>query len=193
MAGRPKAFDPEETLEKAVDLFWLQGYEATGLKQLLTHMGIGYQSLYDTYGNKHDVFVKALKQYDAFTRQRLQQHLEAPGSALQNIHQVIQSWEERATEPGFRGCFISLSIAELGLHDPEVAAITRRHLESTEALFFDTLERARAAGELTTETPSRALARYLVHTVRGLEVLGKAGMDKEVIQDIIKIVRATVT
>ena len=192
MAGRPRLFDPNTALEEAMKLFWLNGYEATGLQSLLKKMGIGYQSLYNTYGNKHSLYLEALRRYDEWTRGRLKDVLEAPGSPLEHIHQVMKSWVSRAGDPGYIGCFISVSVAELAIHDEEVAEITRRHLSGVESMFRAALKRASDAGELTTDLSSRELARFLVHSVRGLEVLAKAGMGSAVIEDVVKVVLSVV-
>ncbi len=61
--GPEKQFDPEEALKKAMKLFWAQGYAATGMAELQSAMGIGRKSLYDTFGNKRQLFIKTLQLY----------------------------------------------------------------------------------------------------------------------------------
>lgn len=192
MAGRPRGFDPDQALEEAMQLFWFQGYEATGIKALLDRMGIGYQSLYNTFGNKRELYLETLRRYDTWTRGRLQGVLEARGSPLDNVRKVMRSWIGRASDPDYIGCFVGVSIAELAIHDEEVASITRGHLESVEELFYAALVRARDAGELTTDIPPRKLARFLVHSVRGMEVVAKAGVGPEAIEDIVDTVLSVV-
>ncbi len=59
MSPRHKAFDPSTVLNEAVDVFWTQGYEATSVQDLVDHMGINRFSMYDTFGNKHELFMSA--------------------------------------------------------------------------------------------------------------------------------------
>jgi len=191
MAGRPKSFDPEVALERAMELFWLQGYEATGLKQLLPHMGIGYQSLYDTYGNKHSLYVQALKRYSQQGIERLQEQLEAPGSPLGNIRRVVERWEDRAARAPKRGCFVNNSVAELSQHDPVVAEVAQAHLTQVEAAYRQALERAQAAGELSAGAGPQALARFLVMAAQGLILMGQANVGREALHDMVQVILST--
>ena len=184
MAGRPKAFSRDEVLTKAMDLFWSQGYTATGLRDLLDHLGIGRQSLYDTFGSKHALFVEALRLYDQQVTQQTEQMLEAPGSPLQNLRATVRAWSTNATAPPCRGCLINNSITELSLHDPAVADVVRGHLRRLEAVLQRTLERAVAAGELPPDTDVRMLARFFTNTCQGMIVMGKAGMGRAALEDV---------
>ena len=76
--ARPKAFDVERALDRAVEVFWTRGYEATSLCDLLEHMEIGRQSLYDTFGDKHGLFLAALERYRRAMSQSLLGALERP-------------------------------------------------------------------------------------------------------------------
>ncbi len=82
MKGRPREFDREEALGQAMDLFWSQGYEATGVADLCDRMGLGRQSLYNTYGDKESLFAEALEHYDRVQLQPMVDALESPGSVI---------------------------------------------------------------------------------------------------------------
>ena len=66
--ARPKEFDQDKALDKAMTLFWQKGYEATSIQDLVDHLGIGRRSLYDTFKSKHDLFIAALDRYQALNR-----------------------------------------------------------------------------------------------------------------------------
>ncbi|NEO92378.1 MAG: TetR/AcrR family transcriptional regulator, partial [Moorea sp. SIO3G5] len=90
MVGRKLEFDREEALEKAMDLFWSKGYNATGLNDLLKHMGIQRQSLYNTFGSKHALFLEAVQNYGQTVVCCIEQRLNEPGSPLENIRNLIR-------------------------------------------------------------------------------------------------------
>ena len=83
--GPSKQFDTEVALEQAMKVFWAYGYEATSLSELLKRMGIGKKSLYDTFGNKQSLFLKALEHYAHTNIRDLRTRLEAEGSPLGNL------------------------------------------------------------------------------------------------------------
>ena len=169
--GPAPQFDRQEVLRKAMELFWDQGYESTGMAQLVDHVGIGRQSVYNTFGDKHSLFLEALRAYDQEFLARLTQMLEGPGSPLGNVRGVFQMWEQMATDGDFKGCLLANASAALGRHDPAVAEALAEAYERLEGVFARTLERAREAGELRPNVQPRDLARLLVNIGQGLAVL----------------------
>lgn len=193
MAGRPKAFDREAALARAMELFWVQGYQASGLKDLLDHMGIGRQSLYDTYGSKRDLFVEALRAYVQVNVTLHRDILDTPGAPMENIDRVLNFWKWAATQEDARGCMLNNSIIELRRADDEAAQVVNSHVQQIEDALRDTLARAAKAGDLPPEADTRTLARFLVHTAHGLFVMGKAGVEEAYLDDIIRVARAALT
>ena len=185
MAGRPKAFDPDVALERAMNLFWRQGYEATGLQALLDAMQIGRQSLYDTFGGKRALYQQALLRYDRWRLGQVRHILEQPGSPLGNVRGLIEMWGAMASSQPFKGCLVHNTVVELGQHDAEWAEAARAHFLTLEALILDALQRARAEGEVppTMDLPRRA--RGVIVTFLALLALGKANMDAAFIQDVV--------
>ncbi len=187
MAGRKLEFDREEVLEKAMDLFWTKGYKATGLKEILEHVGIQRQSLYNTFGCKHELFLEAIRHYGNTSMRRFEEWLEEPGSPLGNIRNLFRFLAEEAANPQYRGCMLANTIMELAPHDPavaqEVSLLTRR----MEKAFERAIERAVAAKELPADTNSRQLARFLYHVVLGFNVRGKANPGRSYIDDILEV------
>ena len=169
--GPAPQFDRQEVLRKAMELFWEQGYEETGMTQLLEHVGIGRQSLYNTFGGKHDLFLEALEAYDHGFLQTMVEVLEAPGSPLGNLRRVFGLWESMVSSGEFRGCLYASASASLGRHDREVAKVLENSYKRIEGAFARTLERAKEQGELRPEIDAEDLARLLVNTGQGLAVL----------------------
>ncbi len=191
MAGRPRTFDPDTALSKALDLFWAQGYAATNTRDLVKTMGVSWQSLYNTFGNKHDLFLQALRRYDHETLERTRTVLEASDTPLANLQRLVRLWGTHVTTPAFQGCFMNNTVAELGARDEAVASIAQTHFQKFETLLKTALERAVADGSIREDANTEALARFLVGTSQGLIVLGKAGAPAETIDDIVEVAIST--
>ncbi len=188
MSGRPREFDRDEVLDKAMRLFWEQGYDATGIAQLGEHLGIGRQSLYATFGDKQTLFREALQRYGDQIIADVVSKLDAAGSGLENIHKVLDMWESNAARKNFCGCLVTNSISELGVREPELATILKHKLDRLEAAFSRALKRARENGEISSGVDTRAMARMLVNTGQGLAVAGKVA-DGAYARDVMKATR----
>ena len=178
--GPAKQFDREQVLEDAMQLFWKQGYEATGMTQLLEHVHIGRQSLYDTFGDKRGLFVEALAHYFRTRMGPMMAQLRAPGSPMGNVEKVVGMMEQMAGGEGFHGCFVGNSAAEFAATDPEMADRLASYFRTVEDAFEDAFVRARDAGEISKDVVPRDLARVFVHTMQGVAVVSQALRDPEI-------------
>ena len=185
--GRPTEFDRNEALEKAMGLFWRNGYEATGLTDLTREMGIGRQSLYNAFGDKHSLFLEAVTHYVSLNSQPLIRILQAPGSGVGNIRKALEAVVSFTTSGECRGCLVTNSIVELAPHDDEVAEVVRSAVNRMEKAFKATLDRALVSGEVSADTDTRAVARFLNNTLQGMVVLGKASASKAALKDVVKV------
>lgn len=187
MVGRKLEFDREEALEKAMNLFWFKGYNATGLNDLLNHMGIQRQSLYNTFGSKHALFLEAIRYYSDTVVRSLEQQLDAPGEPLENIRNLLKTLAENAARPQYRGCLVANTIMELAPHDKAVEEAVGIVVRQLEQAFERALKKAVVAGELSASTNPRELACFLYHVVLGINVRGKASLSCSSIDDILKV------
>lgn len=184
--ARPKEFVPDEVLGKAMDVFWRKGYEATSVEDLVSHMGINRGSLYETFGDKHQLFCAAL---DRYCRELMGSRFTAltrsasPLRALREFFQYVVT--VAGTEAAKRGCLVTNSAMELAPHDQATGKRISMALSWVEDRFYDTLVRARAAGELDQSKDLRALARALTCLHQGLAVMVKAGADKKTVRDAV--------
>ncbi|MFE9043949.1 TetR/AcrR family transcriptional regulator [Streptomyces sp. NPDC012421] len=183
--ARTKEFDPEAALQAALDLFWARGYEATSMADLVEHLGIGRASIYATFGNKHELYLKALDRYLESRDPGLVEELSAPGPALPAVRTLVRRFAAEATAEGLRltGCFVTNSAAELAPRDPVVARRVELSWEQIETLLHSALTRARAQGELPEDRDPRALARMLLVLLQGIRVVGKASTDPARVRD----------
>ncbi|NEQ46789.1 MAG: TetR/AcrR family transcriptional regulator [Leptolyngbya sp. SIOISBB] len=171
--GPDKQFDTEVALEKAMEVFWAHGYEASSLSELLKSMGIGKKSLYDTFGNKQSLFLKALEHYAHITIRDVRARLSAEGSPLANLKQLLKDWHGVNSRSGSCGCMFGTNIADFNTEDEAIAKVMRGYLQQLEDVLAATLTRAQAQGELSVEANPRDLARLLLCTAQGMALLSR--------------------
>lgn len=183
--ARTKEFDPEAVLQSALELFWRRGYEATSMADLVEHLGIGRASIYATFGNKHELYLKALDRYNENRDSGLLCELSQPGPPLPAVRAVVRRFaaEANADDRRFQGCFVTNTAAELGAHDPAAARRVEASWGHIETLLRSALMRAQAQGELAADRDPRALARMLLVLMQGLRVVGKASNDPGRVRD----------
>ncbi|MFG2950338.1 TetR/AcrR family transcriptional regulator [Streptomyces adustus] len=177
--ARSKEFDPDATLDAALELFWQRGYEATSMADLVERLGIGRASIYATYGNKRDLYLKALERYGETRDPLLLRELSQPGPALPAVRAVVLRFaaEAGAEDSRTRGCFVTNTAAELAPHDAAAARRVELSWEHLETLLHSALVRAQAQGELPAHREPRTLARMLLVLMQGLRLVGKVSAD----------------
>jgi TetR/AcrR family transcriptional repressor of nem operon len=178
MAGPNKQFDQDEALNKAMQLFWEQGYEATSVQDLVDAMGINRASLYQTFGNKQELYLKSLDRYAVQILDQVRWRLLEPGTPLTNLRDLFVHVIEQSLEGKMRGCLINNTAVELGPHDAKLAEKIREIWLQFEALFADRLERAIKQHQLPANTDPHQLAKVLNINLQGLMVKTKANSEK---------------
>lgn len=186
--GRPKEFNQEEALDKAMKVFWQQGYEATSVQDLVEHMGINRGTLYTNFGLKHELFLAAIDRYiDIMVVQRLTA-LDKPGSVKKAIKALFKGLVQSAVGKDYgMGCFVTNSATELLPHDPEVCTRIANSLLLVEKAFIKAIIRGQANGEIAWDKDPRALARYLTSSIQGLRVMSKTAPTRAKMQDVVKL------
>ena len=180
--ARTKEFDPGVVLERALDLFWRRGYEATSMADLVEHLGIGRASLYATFGGKHDLYLKALERYVQTRDPDPVELLSQPGPALPAVRALVELYAEDSIRDR-RGCLIVNAAAERLPDDEPVARFVEASWTGLETALTSALIRARAQGEISAESDPRALARFVLVFAQGLRVMGKGGGDPARVRD----------
>lgn len=183
--ARTKEFDPDAALRSALELFWRRGYEATTMADLVEHLGIGRASMYATFGNKRELYLKALDRYNEYRDPNLLRELSQPGPALPAVRTVVRRFAVEASSGDGRlnGCFVTNTAAELGARDPEAARRVEASWNHIETLLYSALTRAQAQGELPAGRDPRTLARMLLVLMQGLRVVGKVSADPDRVRD----------
>jgi TetR/AcrR family transcriptional repressor of nem operon len=176
--ARTKEFDPDVALRKAMELFWLRGYEATSMADLVEHLGIARASIYATFGGKRDLYLKALDRYGELGQSDLLSGLSQPGPALPAVRALVMRYStESANDSERRGCFVVNAAVELAPRDPAATRRVQASWDYVETALTAALMRAKAQGELAQDKDPQALARYLLVFMQGLRVMGKAATE----------------
>lgn len=189
--ARPREFDANDALERAMDVFWTRGYAATSLVDLTDAMGISKSSLYETFGNKRDLFLAALDHYAQSRVGQMVAVLEGDRPGREAIAAVLATLVERALAGRTRsGCFLANCASEVAPHDPDTRRLVAAALGRMERAFHSAVARAQAEGAIAPGRNARALARFLVAVANGLQVLGKAGFGRETLENVVGVALA---
>ncbi len=179
---RPKEFNPDDAIEKAMQVFWHKGYEATSMEDLLSAMDLNRGSLYDTFGDKRQLFLKVLDRYCTTVVGSKFSLLDQPGPALPTLRRFITGMIEGAlADPQRRGCLIANTVMELAPHEKDIAGTLRQAQKTAEDTFFRVLVRAKQQGELNNQKDPRTLACFLTTMMQGTIVMIKAGAPAEAV------------
>ena len=185
---RPREFDADDALERAMRVFWAKGYESTSLNDLCNATGLGRSSLYAAFGDKHTLYLQALDHYEDASAARMAAALAGPQPFREAIAAVVERMiEDIVAGPGRRGCLIGNCAAEMARNDRTAAARVRRSLERIEAAIRDAVESARKRGEFAARADVDALARFLTAGIQGLRLVGKANPDRAALDDIASV------
>ncbi|MBN9671186.1 TetR/AcrR family transcriptional regulator [Roseibium aggregatum] len=183
--ARPREFDPDEAMDKAMRLFWDVGYEEASLNDLLRVMQITRGSFYKAFQDKNAVYLAALDRYNERVVSGTVGYLTDPnmGSGRARILGLFSKVAEAAHKDGDRlGCFLCNALVDKAAADRQAEAKLQAMVRRLENAFF------RAVGELpeVDETRARETARGLLSAYFGLRVLGRAGLSREMAGDCIR-------
>ena len=170
MAGRRRLFEETEVLEKAMNVFWKKGYEATSTEDLLSAMDLNKGSLYNTFNSKKDLFIKVVDHFGDFLINTLEHNIQAEPNALDGIKNVFRNICNDTPEDRERGCFLGNSVSELSNIDEDMERKAILRLKSMQSLFERHLQRAQEQGDIDTGSDIRKQALHLVNLWNGLYV-----------------------
>ncbi|MBO7746360.1 TetR/AcrR family transcriptional regulator [Paenibacillus sp. MWE-103] len=180
---RPREFDQELALDKAMELFWSQGYERTSIQDLVEHTGVHRGSLYDTFGDKNQLFLTCLDRFRQSASARFKM-LEGPGEPKEMLVRYFDAVIDSAMNNGSRrGCFVANTAMELGAVDPAISSRIEAYSVDIESRFYTFLLQAQAQNKLRGKHSLRELSRFLVTVRSGLYVLAKTAPDRQTLQD----------
>lgn len=192
--ARPKAFDVDDALASAMNVFWSNGYKATSLGDLTDAMGISKSSMYETFGSKHDLFLSTIDHYIRTVTRQISgaAHIDAPARKV--IRALFDRAVQRMAEPNSRrGCYLNNCAVEVSVRDGDAGARVQRGLEMMEEAFRALVIRGQREGTVSPSHDPKALARFLVSSLNGILVMGKAQTDTDKLYDVVDITMNALT
>lgn len=181
--GRSKEFEEDEVLQKAMELFWQQGYEKTSISDLVEHMGIHRKSIYDTFGDKHSLFLKVIDRYGEFSTTKLKSEALRAKTSYQAIQYIFDYIIEGNEDKHF-GCLFVNAATELGPWDQAVLEKTEEAFGQAEKFISEIIKKGQLDGEFSNKYSNELLGEILHNSLLGLRVLVKTSTSKEKMQNI---------
>ncbi len=182
---RTKEFDPETVLEKAMELFWEQGFEATSAQDLVDRTGLNRSSLYNTFGSKQELYLRALDHYRQQGNEAFEHLLDQFDSAQAAIRYLLEDGAPDAKEDT-RGCFLASATVERAHCDDETRERIRESFAQMREGFEALVEHGQAQGEFSEDRDPRAVAYSLANAYFGMQTLAKLGLPTAVFEEVVE-------
>ncbi len=176
--GRPRSFDPEVALDRAVEVFWKHGFQDASLHELTEAMGLSKPSLYAAFGDKEALYLKTLERYVARLFERHAAALDDEPDGRRAIQGFLRSLAGMLADPVLPGgCFIINGTADCGgsTIPPSVELALREALQGSETMVCERLLRAQRDGHLPADADPASLAAMFGSLIAGLAVMAKSG------------------
>ncbi len=186
--GRPREFDVDEALDKAIRVFCERGYHATSIGDLAEAMELTQGSIYKAFKDKRAVFIAAFDRNKAVRNGRLARAIEAGETGLERIRKALAFYAESSHgAEGVQGCLVVGSAAELAIFDEEVAQRVEASFERNETLMAELIRQGQADGSISAGIDSRATARLMLCLLQGMRVVGKTGRTRAEMAAVVEV------
>jgi TetR/AcrR family transcriptional repressor of nem operon len=172
--GRPRNFDDDVVVDRAMDAFWTHGYANTSPAQLAAATGVAKGSLYNAFHSKRELFDRALARYDQRVSELAEDLMSRPGSTRECIRSAFRIIvDSDLSQPQRRGCLVANTAVELAGHDAEMARTIRTMQDRSITALAARIEQGRRDGDIGPDVDARACAEFLANTLAGLRVMSK--------------------
>ncbi len=185
--ARPKSFDPAEVLQGAAELFQAKGYEAASIQDLVDHLGVNRQSLYNEFGDKASLYQAALQTYRNDSLGPIASCLSHTKPIRKAFRDLFTFGMERALSPKVEPCFIAKAALDTNAHDPVIQQCIRGQFEDVLALMENRLKLSQDEGEIGLHHDPRALARFFQNALQGLQITARAGTPRAELEGVIRV------
>lgn len=180
-----KDFDEEVVVNRAMNVFWAKGYEATSMTDLVEAMQINKGSLYNAFGSKKALFTRALLKYDRENRRSFLENLEALDAPLLSIKTLFDALiEESRADTQRKGCLLVNTAQDLPNQSEEIQRMVSSAFLDFEAFFKRAVRLGQKRGEIATDLDAGEAAKWLLTQVVGLRVLARGAFDVAGLQAI---------
>lgn len=186
--ARTKDFDENEVLTKAIQLFWHKGYNATSMQDLVDGLGISRSSLYDTYSDKHTLFLKALESYQQAGNAKINEIINQSNSAKETVIKLMElATNDLVGDKQQKGCFLVNAEVEVAPHDQQVSKLVCQNERQMETAFFQVIKKGQESGEIKNIQDALVLAKFIFNAMKGMQVTAKTSADATNFGNIIRL------
>jgi AcrR family transcriptional regulator len=184
--GRPRSYEPEQALGRALDLFRQSGFAATSLDDLSAATGLNRPSLYGAFGDKRELYIKSFARYRADARARITAAIAGETPVRQRLKRLYDTTLDiyLSGENGPRGCFTVMTTASEAIADPDIRAMVQDTLGELDKAFAGLLRQAQKQGELPASADPQLLGQLAAATLHTLSIRARAGTPRPALDKI---------
>lgn len=186
--ARPREFDEQQAIERAMDAFWTGGYDGTSTERLCEATRLGRSSIYNTFGSKQELLRKALRRYDKAAAASRAEILDGPGPVRERLRRLLSAMIDDECDHDGRGCLAVNTALELRSREPAVAREIRQDFARMVSTLRAAVEAGQRAGEIDKRKDARALALYLHSSINGLRVMARVGHDRASLDTVADVI-----
>ena len=191
-AGRPREFKTEQVIEAAMQQFWRAGYEATSMQDLLEVMHLSKSSLYQTFGSKHELFLRSIDFYQQSLVDEIYKSLSNSRTSKAFLKQLLENVIAEAASKKKKGCLLVNTVNELSHRDKTVSKAVLIAFRNVENVIRLAVEQGKKEGTIKTAVSTETLVDYIINNISGLRTMAKSGADKARLTSIVNIIMKTV-
>ncbi|QNK01415.1 TetR/AcrR family transcriptional regulator [Dyella telluris] len=173
--ARPREFDRDAALEQARQVFWAKGYASTSTDDLVKAMDIGRQSLYNAFGDKWQLYVEALTDYQQRSTSGHVHRLQAPASAIKGIQQMLEGLVAEDDAERALGCMGVVSASEFGANEPVLSALRNKSATYLRGKLLKRVREGQVAGEIDSALDAGDVANHLLMSMTGIQLAARSG------------------
>ncbi|MCO4862585.1 TetR/AcrR family transcriptional regulator [Cupriavidus sp. WGlv3] len=183
--GRPREFNVDQALDRAVRVFSERGYHGASISDLTRAMHLAQGSLYKAFKDKQSLFLAAFDRYHAQRAEKLHQAIDNAGTGLERLRATLDFYADSAQgAAGRQGCLVVGSAVELSAFDKPMAGHIAAAMSRNEALLADLIRQGQQDGSIPAHVDVEATARMLLCLTQGMRVVGKTGRSREQMQAV---------
>ncbi len=184
---RTKSYDDKIVLERAMNVFWNNGYEATSVRLLEKEMGINQFSIYSSFSSKKQLFIESIRTYGEHVKKNVYQDLLMEGAGMKELEHYLYRAARKKREPGTsRGCLVVNTAAEIGRSDEDIVREVNGYFGFIRNMLRKVLQTAVAKGEISATTDIEKQSAFFLGVMQGLSVASKT-MDPDQLNDFISL------
>ena len=186
--GRPRAYEPEGALARALDVFWKDGFAGTSLDDLSAATGMNRPSLYGAFGDKRELYIKSYQSYRDRARLRMGEVFSADlplRPLLERVYGIALDMY-LSGEDGPRGCFTVMTATSEAVFDPDIRKLVLSGLTEMDRFFARLFKAAQARGELAQSADPDTLAQLASATIHTIAIRARAQVPRKELEAIVK-------